>query len=150
MIASLRCIAFCVVVGVAFSACGSKKPQGPSGVGAFLTDYQAAYEDKNREQIMLMVDWHGVDEELRDYTKQTAFPYAGRRAIRSIEHEDYEVALSDTREHEGKAIVPGPPPTHRVVIVFEPENRNAQPERYELLLVEHEGAVKICGWAYEE
>ncbi len=130
--------------------CGSKKASDPQVVAGFLDGYQAAYEARDREAILLMIDWHGIDEELREYTKASVYPDGGYREIRSAEAVAYEVSIDDTRAYEGKAIELATEPTHRIKIVFEPLDQNAQPERYELFAVEREGGVQLCGWTYAE
>lgn len=130
--------------------CGSKKTSDPQVVAGFVERYESAYAERDRETIMLMIDWPGVDEELRTYTKESVYPEAGYRVIRSAEAVPYELSVDDTREHDGKTIELATEPTHRIKIVFEPIDRNAQPERYELFAVETGDGMKLCGWAFAE
>lgn len=130
-------------------ACGSKK-QGPSGIDDYLKTYQAAYEAKNREEIMLMIDFGETPVELRDFTKEFVFPYLGQVELLSIRAEPYEPRDSDTRQVEGKDIEPAPTPTHRVILELEPETPRDPPEEMDVLVVEVDGEVKLCGWRFVE
>lgn len=140
---------FCILMLVCV-ACGSKQQADPQVAEAFVERYQAAYAARDREAILLMIDWSGVDEELRDYTKAAAYPDAGGRIIRTIESEPHEASGSDARAHGGRPIEPATEPTLRIEIVFEPIDQNALPERFELLAVERDGEISLCGWTYTD
>ncbi|MEM9415477.1 MAG: hypothetical protein AAGA29_08385 [Planctomycetota bacterium] len=145
-------ITLLLTVGLFFlPACGSKKTTDPAAVETFVAQYEAAYKAKDREAILNTVDWPAVDEDLREYTKGYVFPYLGQVPLQSIEAVAYEPKPEeDPQNHEGRPIVPSPAPTHRVVLTFEPADPYSDPETLDILIVEREGEVHLCGWAFSQ
>lgn len=130
-------------------SCGSKK-QGPSGIDEFVKTYQTAFEAQDREAIMLMIDFGQTPVELRDFTKEFVFPYLGLVEVVSIRAEPYVPEDRDRQQVDGKDIEPAPTPTHRMILEFEPETPRDPPEEMDVLVVEEDGDVKLCGWRFVE
>ncbi|XAL99728.1 hypothetical protein OT109_19380 [Phycisphaeraceae bacterium D3-23] len=144
-------ITLLLIAGLFFlPACGAKKTTDQGAIDAFVAQYEKAYKANDRGAILNQVDWPAVNEELRDFTKGYVYPYLGQVPLESIQAVAYEPSPDDPTEHEGKAIMPSPEPTHRVVLTFEPADAYTDPETLAILIVERDGKVHLCGWSFAD